>query len=241
MKARIVLIPFIFLSLVLFSGCTTRYTVHVDALSAPGAVGGSGQTYVLASDHPEVEKGDLFFKEVGSRVDKLLLENNLSPAGEGEAADLRIGVKAYLSEPLVETRSYSEPIYLESRGYYRTVRIPVVNSEGKFVRYAYREYWTPPRAHFAGYVDRDQQVTVYEKILILSAKRLDRGGETGEEVWNVRVSLRGRSTDYRKALPYMLLAAQPYIGKRTMGEEKIVIREDDPGLLQFLSGSTNGR
>jgi hypothetical protein len=240
MKAKLFLFPALLLALVFLSGCATRYTVRVDALSAPNTGMGTGQTYILASDHPEVEKGDLFFKEVSSGVSMLLAENNLRQASTAEAADLRIGVKAYLSEPLVETRSYSEPIYLESRGYLRTVRIPVVDRDGKVVRYAYRDYWTPPRSRFAGYVDRDEQVTVYDKILILSAKRLEPNGQAGEELWNVKVSLRGRSTDYRQALPYMLLAAKPYIGKRTKGEEAIVIKEDDPGLLQYIGNGNDG-
>ncbi|NDV62093.1 hypothetical protein G0Q06_06510 [Puniceicoccales bacterium CK1056] len=240
MKAKLSLIPVV-LGIVLLNGCASRYTVRVDALSAPNTGSSTPQTYVLASDHPEVETADLFFKEVSTHINTLLRKNNLREAQAGEGPDLRVGVKAFLSEPMVETRSYSEPIYVESRGHFRTVRIPVVNSDGKFIRYAYREYWTPPRTHFAGYVDRDQQVTVYEKILVLSAKRLGANGQPGEEMWNVKVSLRSQSTDYRQALPYMLLAAKPYIGKRTKGEEEIVIKDDDPGLLQFLGGERDGR
>lgn len=241
MKTKLFILPVLLLCVALLGGCATRYAVRVDALSAPGAAADMARTYSLVSDHSSLEESDLFFKEVAAQVDKVLAGKGLRPARTGGPVNLQIGIEAYLSEPLVETRSHTEPIYLESRGYLRTVRIPVLDSNGKVVRYAYRDYWTPPRTHFAGYVDRDQQVTVYDKILVLSARRIGPAGDPGEEVWNVRVALRSRSTDYREALPYMLLAAEPYIGKRTGGEEVVVIREDDPGLVQYLSTSGDGR
>ena len=242
MKIRTALSPVLVLGIILLSGCATRYSVRVDALSSPDSrTGATMQSYALASDLSEVQESDLFFKELSSYIQPLLSEKNLRTSEEGETPDLRIGVKAHLSDPLTETRSYSDPVYLESRGYSRTVRIPVVNSEGKVVRYAYRNYWTPPRTHFAGYVDRDEQVTVYDKILVLSARPITAGGKLGDELWNIKVSLRSQSTDYRKALPYMLLAAKPYIGKRTRGEEVIVIREDDPGLLKYQTRTADGR
>jgi hypothetical protein len=213
----------------LLTGCVTRYDVHLDALSSgDGQAGGSSALYRLVSNTPGVEETDLFFKEVSRQLTPALADAGFRPAANPANAGLQIKVRAVLSDPLVETRSYSEPIYFDSPGYVQTVRVPIVGEDGKVVRYAYSRYWTGPRTRFAGYVDRDRQLTVYDKILELSAERLDQSGEPVEEVWAIRLRLRSESTDYRSALPYILAAAQPYIGSRTDGEIKVAIREDSP-------------
>lgn len=221
------------------AGCATRYEVRVDALSA--GTGPAGQTYRLASDTPGVEEDELFFTEVARHLDPLLASQGLRPAPEGAAADLRIGVRAHLSDPKIQTQSYSDPIYLESPGYSRVVRVPVVSGDGKVVRYVYSQYWSPPRFSFSGYVQRDRQITVYDKILGLSARALDAGGKTGPEVWALTVSLLDTGTDYRAALPYLVVAARPWIGRRSNGEEVIVIRDNAPEITGYHTRLDDGR
>lgn len=242
MKTRFVLIPVIAFALLALSGCATRYTVRVDALSAsPAGSGLAGQSFILGSDHADLAESELFFKEVAAQVGQMLAETGLQPKPSGMAADLRIGIKAHLSEPLVETRSYSEPIYAQTRGHSYAVRIPVVNSDGKVVRYAYRQYWSAPRTEFAGYIDRDRQVTVYDKVLELSARPFGADARIGDETWNIKVSLRSESTDYRSALPYLLVAARPHIGTRSEGELEIVIKADSPELEAYRGSASDGR
>jgi len=229
------------LLVLLFSGCATRYSVHVDALSADQSGGaGRGTTYELKSKTPGVETTDLFFKEVARHVKTALEEAGYRQAGEEEAPDLNIYINSHLSEPLTETREYSEPVYYQSRGYVRTVRIPVVGPDGKVIRYAHRSYWTGGRTMFAGYVDRDRQVTVYDKILKLSAEEPAAEGTKGEEIWALSVRLRSQSTDYRSALPFLLLAAEPYIGNRTEGEIIVTVSEDEAGLNAYRSSVPDG-
>ena len=234
MKAHSLSLFTLGLAALLLTGCATRYDVHLDALNAgEGSRGETLTSYRLVSNTPGVEKTDLFFKEVSRQLTPALAEAGFRPARDSASADLVIEIKAVLSDPLVETRSYSEPIYFDSPGYVQTVRVPIVGKDGKVIRYAYSRYWTGPRTRFAGYVDRDRQLTVYDKILQLSAKQLDPSGEPGEEVWAITIRLRSESTDYRSVLPYMLAAAQPYIGKRTDGEIKVGIREDAEGLSAY--------
>ena len=224
----------LFASLLFLSGCATQYPVRVDALSAEvGKPGGSEVSYVLKNASPGEEDTDLFFREISRHLDPVLRQAGFRKAAEGESAEQVIEVKAYLSEPMVETRSHSEPIYAHTGGYSRIIRIPIVNDKGKVVSYNYSSYWTPSRTRVAGYVDRDRQFTVYDKILKLSARELREDGERKEEVWTVSIALRSASTDYRSALPYMLVAAEPYIGQRTDGEEIIRIPEDDPEVEAF--------
>lgn len=221
-----------------FSGCVTSHSVRVDALSTGDSRGG---TYILASATEGVDEGDLFFKEIARFLQPALANQRFYPAKEGQDADLLIEVDAYLSEPMTESEHYSEPIYMETRGYYRTIRIPVMDSQGRVVRYTYSGYWTGPSMHMAGWVDNERQVTVYDKVLGLSARKVLGADSYSDEIWAVTIAMRGESTDYRAALPYMLVAAEPYIGGRTEGEEIIQIREDSEDVAAYKSALANVR
>ena len=59
--------------------------------------------------------------------------------------------------------------------------------------------------------------------------------------WAVKVTMRDESTDYRAALPYMLVAAGPYFGKHTDGEEVISIKADSEEVQSFRAGLADGR
>ena len=61
-------------------------------------------------------------------------------------------------------------------------------------------------------------------------------GNYSDEVWAISITLRNDSTDYRSALPYMLVAGASYIGKRTDGEEVILINEDNEDVIDFKAG-----
>lgn len=217
----------------LFSGCATSYKVRVDALSAGTLGSGAGFTYVLASGTEGVEETDLFFKTVARHVNPVLEGKGYRLVEDPTMAELEIVVDAYMSEPLVETREYSEPVYIHTGGYYHRYRVPVVNKDGKVVRYHYGYYWDPGYMHHGGWVDTTRQVTVYDKILHLSAKRVQPSGKPAEEEWTIKVALRDRSTDYRAALPILLMAADPYIGQETEKQETVVIREDSPELAGY--------
>jgi len=221
-----------------FTGCVTSHNIRVDALSTGGGQGGS---YELVSVTPGVESGDLFFKEVSRYLRPVLANKRFHPARDGEYGDLLIEVDAYLSDPMTETESYSEPIYMETRGHYRSYRIPVVNQEGKIVSYSYGGSWSPPRTHVGGWIDHDRQITVYDKILRLSARRILGEDEYSDEVWAVTIAMRGESTDYRSSLPYMLVAAESYIGDRTEGEEIIRIKDDSEDVQAFRAALSNVR
>lgn len=226
---------------ILLSGCATQYPVRVDALSA--STGGEpfrGDRYQLINENPG-EGGELFFKELERHLRPVLREAGFVEAGEAGRLDQVIAVKAYLSEPLVETRTSAEPIYARTPGHTQVVRIPIVNDKGQVVSYSYSSYWTPGRTEFAGYVNRDQQVTVYDKILELSGREALADGGSGEELWTVKVALRSQSTDYRSALPYMLVVAQPYVGKRTEGEERVLIAENDDAVEAYRMSLGDGR
>lgn len=220
------------------TGCVSTQEVRVDALSTGE---GRGGTYLLASSTPGVEEGDLFFKEISRFIEPALANKRLYPAKDPNAADYLIEVNAHLSDPMTESESYSEPIYMETRGHYRAVRVPVVNSEGQIVRYSYSGYYMPGRIYNAGWIDNERQITVYDKVLELSARKILGDDQYSDEIWAVSISMRSESTDYRAALPYMLVAADPYIGTRTEGEEIVKIKLDSEEVQAYRTSMSNGR
>jgi hypothetical protein len=240
MKLKITLSFLLGFVVLAMTGCVSTHQVRVDALSSGESSSGRGLTYELASATPGVEESDLFFKEVARYLEPVLAGQAFYPTKKGDAADLLIEVDAHLSEPMTETDSYSEPIYVERGGHYRRIRVPVVNDKGKVVRYSYSSYWSPSRVHVAGWVDQERQVTVYDKVLRLSARRILSPDTYSDELWAVKVTLRNESTDYRAALPYMLVAAGPYIGKHTDGEEVISIKADSEEVQSFRAGILDG-
>jgi hypothetical protein len=206
----------------LASGCTTRYSVRVDGLAASDWQSRAGLSYSWQSAMDEVAEDDLFFKEVTAVLDRAMQSRGFRRAADGQPADMVVRVSAHLSEPLTETRNRSEPLYAERRGHTRVIAVPVVDSSGKVVSYVRQVYWDPPRTEVVGFVNNKEQITVYDKVLRLSA----RGAQGGPELWSLSVALRGRSTDYRSFLPYLVAAAKPYLGVRTEGELVIEIAED---------------
>ena len=237
MKYRLPFVVLFGLLVLGISGCTTKYPVRVDALNS-GAMDGAGEnfTYTLASDTPGVEASELFFKEVSRFLGPILENQGYRAATSPETAEVLISVDAHLSEPMVETESYSEPICVETRGYMRSVRIPIVSQSGEVVGFSYASHWVPSHTTQAGWIDRDRQITVYDKVLRLSARQVLGVGNYSDEVWAISITLRNDSTDYRSALPYMLVAGAPYIGKRTDGEEVILINEDNEDVIDFKAG-----
>jgi len=229
------------LFIIIGGGCATNYKMRVDALST-GEVSGynSGLTYVLASGDDGVKENDLFFKKVAEHVNPALEEKGYKLAGDAADADLLIEVKAYLSEPMVETEIYAEPVYVFSGGLMRSYRVPVVNEKGKVVRYYYADYWEPSRMVYGGWIDHSRQVTVFDKVLRLSARRIISPTELGDELWTTVVSFRNKSTDYRATLPYLILAIGPYIGEQTSEQKIIVIQKDAAEVEAYKAGFDDG-
>jgi hypothetical protein len=225
------------------TGCATRYQVRVDALSTGEGVpvaGGGRVSYTLASAIPEVKETDLFFKELSRHLTPVLADSNFVAAAEGAAADVQITVNAYISDPMVETQTYSDPVPVDYGYRMHYYRVPVIDRNGRVVRYYYSGYYGP-RYYGTAWVERSRQVTVFDKVLKLSASRIAADGSAADELWTISLSLRDGGTDYRAALPFLMVAARPYIGRRTEGEILVTIPADDPRITTYGAGLAHGR
>lgn len=218
---------------VFLTACATKYSVRVDALSAPQWQPRTGMTYQWQSATDSVAEDDLFFMEVAGVLDKVMQEKGFRRVDDNVEPDMVVYVTAHLSDPMTESQTRSEPIYAERCGHSRVVSVPVVNSQGKVVSYVRQVYYSPPRTEMLGYYNRNEQVTVYDKVLRLSARQPSAEGMRAPEFWSLSVALRDRSTNYRGFMPFLATAALPYLGSRTDGEVVIEIPQDSETVQRF--------
>lgn len=218
------------------TGCTTTYFMRVDALSSDTAVISASTaaptTFRFAESAAEGTDATLRSRQLQRQVETALATRNLVPAAAGQSADLVIHVRARISDPLTETDQFSEPLYVRTRGVHRVVATPVRAPDGS-VSFVYSTVWIPPRTEFVGFANRNRNITVFQKELVLSA-RVDNGTPRGgDEVWNITVTARDQVSDLRAHIPFMLAAALPYIGAQTDGQVMVRIRANDPVVEQF--------
>jgi len=212
--------------LVLIAGCTMPVRVQVDALAAAGGVE-SGLRYRLVNSENENE--GLRWQYTANLVERALeMKGYRREHMNADAVGATISVKTHISEPLTETREYSEPVHLVSGGYHGSVRTAVRDSSGNVSGYVQTPVYIPRDYYFAGYRDRSVKVVVYEKTLMMSAMNGD-----GEELWNIELKLIDDGADLRKALPYLLSAALPYIGNSTESAVIVEIKEDAESLSKI--------
>jgi hypothetical protein len=211
----------------LLSGCTSAYNFRVDALASPAAASLDNKTYVFRSGDPSIAADDLRFMETTMMVERALAERGYRRAAKEADATLLIFVEARMSGPLAATETWSDPVYLRSAGYSHVVRTPVYGADGKVTSYVSSRVYIPPQTEFAGYVNRQRQITVFEKGLYLSARLRKEDGAAGSELWTLSVITQDQSSDLRGYLPYLLAAAHPYIGQRTEGQVIVSIKDNE--------------
>lgn len=211
-----------------FAGCAQTYHVRVDALRDAGFDDArlADLTYYLQRGRQPDATPDLRFQESARLLEHTLGSKGMRRAESIDEADLLVRLDTGVSHPLTATETRSDPVYFRTSGYSRVVRTPVYGPDGKVVRYVSSRVWIPPTTEFAGYVERDRNVTVYDKSLTLSAWS-QRDGEPENELWTLSAMVRDQSSDLRGYLPYLLAAALPYIGTTTEGEVIVRLKEAD--------------
>jgi hypothetical protein len=96
----------------------------------------------------------------------------------------------------------------------------------------------PPTTEFDGYREYQVRVTVYEKYLKLSARENKPAveGRPPTEVWAVDITSEGESRDVRKALPILAAASIDYVGKDSLGQKTIRIKDSNSDVAFVKKG-----
>lgn len=220
----------VLMPLLLLAGCANQLTFKVDALRDAEFSPAGRLTYRLV---PPAEAG-LRWEETAHYAQIVVDAAGYVKAFESEQPAILIFASAEVSAPLTDNVRRSEPIYVRTNGFYRTIRSPVYR-DGKISGYAYDRVYVPPQTEFGGWVDYKETVTVYEKRLTLIARRNNGTATGGEELWTLTVATIDPSTDLRRYLPYLAAAALPYVGEQTDGEVVVKLAENDPSVSTLRS------
>jgi len=228
------LIGAVSLSTLWLVGCSGGYKVKVDALAKPDAE--NAIAYRIQSNNSKLNPNSLRHKEAEKFVRTALSGRGLYEAPKAELADIVVNIDYGISEPKLVLERRTEPIYRTLPGRTYTTVVQVGTDKNGNPIYATQTYQEPPSTEYVG--DREYTVTVvnYEKYLRLAARENKTAGDNAppSEIWTVDVSSEGESRDLRKHLPVLAAATIEYVGKDTVGQKTIRLKDDKDGAIAFV-------
>lgn len=202
-----------------------RYEVHVDGY-ASAAFTPTMTHVVIPAD--EDQKHDLRFQEAAAEVSRALAAAGLPAPAPGQKPDVAVFVKFGVSEPRTVTRTTSEPVW----GYTNTGTSNTTGTVTGIGGQAVINSTTTQNRQY-GVVGSEQKTTsqtLYDRELVLQGVDVAKwsGTRDVENLWQVQVTSTGESNDIREALPYMLAAARPYLGRSTGKQIVVTVKQKDP-------------
>lgn len=218
------------------STASTRFVVSVDALSTPNAE--NMKSYVLIPGQEGVNADDLQFREYAEYLDRALAMRGFAKVDDIKQADMAILVGYAIGEPKEHVYSYSIPHFgqtgVSSSSTYGTVQ----SYGGGYGTYSGTTTYQP-KYGITGYSSHVGTYTTFTRGLFLTAVDLKVYQETEKirELWKVTAISTGISSDLRLVFPYLVTAAQPYLGQSTDKKAvKITLRENDKRVVEIREG-----
>jgi hypothetical protein len=220
----------------LAAGCANSTTVKIDSLAKPKAE--ESISYKILNKNPAVDDDSLRYKEAAGYVRTALSGKGLYEAPDAQNADLVVSIDYGVGPPQSRREVVSEPVYVTLPGQMRTERVQVGTDRNGNPVYQTVTVQDPPRTEFAGYREYFVTVTVYEKFLRLNAteNKPAAEGRPPSEIWTVDITSEGESRDIRKALPILAAASIDYVGKDSLGQKTIRIKDTDKDVAFIKKG-----
>jgi hypothetical protein len=227
------------------TGCaTTTYQVKVDAISKSPAAGSTAggselQSFKIKSKNPALGDENLRYKEAADFVKTALSSKGLYEAPTQDRADMIVELEYGMDAPRTKVETVSVPVYAQAGGGVRYEQVPVTDAKGN-TSFRTVAVYQPPRSELVGFDDVPRQVTIYEKYLHLTARENKPAseGRPPSEVWSINVSAEDESKDLRKYLPILASATADYIGKDSMNQRTVKIK-DPSQLTDFIRKGMN--
>lgn len=186
------------------SGCGTHYAVSVDSLcdSQPP----SGPNCLLVPGNEGVTDKDLVFREIASLVAPAIKAKGWNVILNRDAAQTLVKVHWWQEEP----RTVTDVTYV-TRSY------PVYVRRGRYRHVEYVYYDDPVVTTY----------TVYTANLLLEGWELDKGRETGRQVWRTALRSSGVSDDLRGRIFTMVQVLPLVLGTGSGGLQRYTVVLDD--------------
>lgn len=206
-------IVFTLLFIGVLSGCANTEDLQVSALAAKD-VPTQYKKFVIVSDKNEVVNNDLTFSEYARQVVSVLEMQGYTRVPNIDDAQLMVVLTFHISAPHTKTDIVNTPVYPMAGPFY----------SGPFGYYPY------PLLDYPVYQPMVHQWVVYKKLVRLQA--LDAAAYTKQKrikpLWDIQVTSNNENGDLRYMFPYMLVAAEPYIGKDTGQIINVTVDNNNP-------------
>jgi hypothetical protein len=222
--------------LLLAGGCANSYKVKIDSLAKPNAE--QAISYQIRNKSSIVGEDSLRYKEAAGFVRTALSGKGMYEAPDGAKADLVVEVDYGVGPPQSKVETVAEPVYRVIPGRIVTQTVQVGTDRNGNPIYQTVTVQEPPTTEFDGYREYQVRVTVYEKYLKLSARENKPAveGRPPTEVWAVDITSEGESRDVRKALPILAAASIDYVGKDSLGQKTIRIKDSNSDVAFVKKG-----
>lgn len=205
----------------ILSGCAHTEDLQVSAITAKDAPV-QYKKFVIVSDKNEVVDNDLTFSEFARQVASVLDLQGYVQVKNLDDAQIMVVLTFHISEPQTKTEIVNTPVYPTVGPFY----------PGRFGYYPY------PLLGYPVYQPMVHQSIVYKKLVRLQA--LDAAAYANQKIikplWDIQITSNNQNGDLRYMFPYMLVAAQPYIGQNTGHSINVSVDDKDPMVAALRAG-----
>jgi hypothetical protein len=216
-------------------GCASTVSVSVNAI-LDHELETEGKRYVLVSGMPDTSTDDLYFREFSRYFEQILKTKGFTRVKDRTEADMEIAFRYAISDGRTAVYSYTSPIYDFVGGETITITERASTSTGQQKT---TTITIPARLERIGTSVETRGYTVYTRTAILEARKLNDNGEMGAGegespiLWNTFMHSVGESNDLRSVMPYMAVAATPYIATNSGQQVTVNVKRDDPAVMQL--------
>lgn len=217
MRWRII---FTLLFIGVLSGCANTEDVEVSAITANDSSAQLNK-FVIVNDKYQSAENDLQFNEYSRQLVQVLNQQGYVQSVNSKDAEILISLSYRVDAPRTRTEIVNMPVYPRVGPFYGS----------RFGHYPY------PMLGYPVYEPMVYQSISYKKLIRLQA--IDAAtyakDKTVKPLWDVLVISNNDNGDLRYMFPYMLVAAQSYIGKNSTHSVMISVPADSPEVMQLRS------
>jgi hypothetical protein len=203
------------------TGVGSVFIVNVDAVCANVAT--RGHSYLLWPGEKGLTPNDLLFREYAKYIEPILAKAGYTRVVSAEQADIIVIADYGIGSPRVSTSTTSLPIYDFVGGSTSHVTVNTMTPYGSSMTTG--TITEMPTYQQVGTRQVTNTSVGYMRYVVLrafAAYRLETD-RTPIEVWRTTITSSGSSNDLRKVFPYMMIAAQRYVGKQTAHSEEVTL------------------
>lgn len=230
----ILLFPFV-LALV---GCPTKpdqkpIIVDIDAITSRTPGVSTNRHFLMLPASKDISPGDLEFQEFSRRVSAELIQKGFQPAANLSQADLIIFVGYGIGNPQNNEYSYSMPVFGQT-GIASANTFGTINSFGAYSTYSGTTTYTPMYG-ITGFQSYVGNYTMYFRYLTIDAYDYAayKKDQSVTELWKATMTSTGTINDLRFVIPYMIVAAGPYLGADTGRKVRVTLQSDDAAVASL--------